>query len=197
MADTSQDAFIHQQYANDPRFVNFSQWGPIQKDEIIQQSDLDAEFGHIPDGSLVEFRISCRGLQDLDSLTKSDPVALATENRFVRLNSAFDKLLGHTEVIKNELSPTFYTPLYTRLRKIDITKHVLRFWLLDIDRPNEPITSLVSHEFVRNPTHTRPTYHNTTPCTSTYSTMHINIHQQRPHQEHSPSSSPSSSSSSS
>ncbi|KNC52998.1 copine-5 [Thecamonas trahens ATCC 50062] len=128
--------------------VNFAKWGPIDKDVIVLASEIDRQFGHIPDGALIEFRFSCKNILDMDALSKSDPILIGTENRFVRLNCPYDRKIGTTEVKKNDNNPVFYTPLYTRVRKIDLKDHVMRFFMLDVDKPDHPLTSLTSHDYI-------------------------------------------------
>lgn len=113
-----------------------AEWGPVAKEHVVLKSDIEAEFPHVADGALVEFRVSIARLMDTDVFSKSDPLVFVTSNRFARVGAKYDEDHGMTECIRNSLNPVFMKPVYARVRKIDASSHVLRFAVLDIDQPD-------------------------------------------------------------
>nr|CAD2155336.1 unnamed protein product [Meloidogyne enterolobii] len=93
--------------------------------------------------SRVELMLEARGLQDLDILSKSDPICIVyLKGLGLRSDEYFE--IGRTEVIYNDLNPKWNTKI--QLDYFFETKQILKFDLYDID--NENTVDLSGHDFL-------------------------------------------------
>eukprot|EP01132_Coremiostelium_polycephalum_P000624 gene624-774_t len=81
--------------------------------------------------SKIELRFSCKGLKDLDTLSKSDPQVVVYHQDPISKNWV---VAGKTEMIKNNLNPKFKTPVNIDYFFEEVQN--LRFEVLDIDDGN-------------------------------------------------------------
>uniref|UniRef100_A0A1I8AYS4 C2 domain-containing protein n=1 Tax=Meloidogyne hapla TaxID=6305 RepID=A0A1I8AYS4_MELHA len=122
---------------------------PNQRTEIIPR-ELHSTGGAIPlpgstnsPHSRVELMLEARNLQDLDILSKSDPICIVyLKGLGLRSDEYFE--IGRTEVIYNDLNPKWNTKI--QLDYFFETKQILRFDLYDID--NENTVDLAGHDFL-------------------------------------------------
>jgi hypothetical protein len=74
---------------------------------------------------------SCKNLANLDALSKSDPSIWLYS---VPTGATQATLIGKTETVKNDLNPTFATPLLVDYRFEEV--QTLQIFIVDIDAPN-------------------------------------------------------------
>ncbi|KAF2073916.1 hypothetical protein CYY_004770 [Polysphondylium violaceum] len=112
----------------------------IQFDQLFLEYISTTMNPHQP-MSKVELRIRCSGLKNLDTFSKSDPCVYLVEQRGNDWH-----LVGHTEKIKNNLSPEFKVPI-TIEYYFEYFQN-LKFVVLDIDQEIKALKDLDGHDLI-------------------------------------------------